>query len=236
MNASDTVTTAPEASTEDATLEAVKDRLRYAVEFLCAVEGHCSDVVRTVYDRSRGLDLGTAPNQRRFDTSFEITAAGKTVVKTGRHEAYSQRAADWLALNLIGLAPDDPEPLDSSNDSDAVKAYKEEIYALAEESTNSINRNTLNKYLRLMGVRELPTQRTFEFQIELAPPSTHATYTTVAYTAEEALTIVQQQLEVDARRLRDGSNRQYAKGLGLAQRPPVEGAELVLIEPAPATA
>lgn len=223
---------AAELSAEDvAAIDAVKQLVRTTAERLCTEEGYCADVFNKVYDASAGLDLGARPRFQYWTAEADLTANGLTIKRSDEVEATSQEHANARMLWNLGFRTPEPPAPDVSGDSEAVKAYKEKIFTLAQNNVKNIGRPVLNKYLRFMGVRELPVKRNFVFQVPLEEPSPFATYTVEAYTEEEALGLATQQVELDNSNLARGERRRYGKGNALANRLPIAGSVPTLVAP-----
>lgn len=191
-----------EATPETATpadVLALKERMRDAVIRACHEDALCDTAVARVW--KSGTDIGRfmkeieRPRQEEF-VNLSYTFSVNGVEKTNSLSyvnGYTEDGAVFAYLRSHGFvaAPtlDDEPMVDASNDSDEVKAGKKIIRDFIEQQKNQveINVSVANKYLRFLGIEELPIRKRFYFELQVeAPKVATVTYFGDGHTEEEA--------------------------------------------------
>lgn len=196
------------------TAEQFIERLKNVAFWLCDVEGYCDTAPSRIF---RAFSLGRLPirDSHSFEIEVSVPTSGgepKILKRSISGYGYTKDNAFGQALQGAGFGKvadnvtldDAPDP---ANDTDEVKELKERARRLAIENNGNISKGTLNKYLRYLGIEELPAISRYTFHIPVEKPPV-LTYHAEAETEEEARAKLQVSLERDNRLVRQGGYRE----------------------------
>lgn len=203
----------PEAPTVN-TVEQFIERLKNVAFWLCDVEGYCDTAPRKIFT---AFNLGRLPNQDSHEFDIEInvpTSDGEPRIlrRSITGFGYTKDLAFARALYGAGFGAvsshitldDAPDP---ANDTDEVKELKERARRLASENNGNIRKAALNKYLKYLGIEELPAISRYIFHIPVEKPPV-LTYQVEAETEEAARAKLQINLTRDNRIVQQGGYRE----------------------------
>ena len=200
-------------------LEDFKRRLRNVGWWLCDIDGHCESATVAVFEE---FDLGDPGNSEETHTlkisissidGVAILPRKKALTITLDGEGYTSEGALIDALIDGGWLHEDdmceffslPDPPDPADDVPEVAALKEFVRQFAADNAGGeVSTTTINKYLRYLGIEELPIDHKFVFKVMTTMP---LTYEVVAASEEEALPLLNQKVEDDNQRTAQGWNR-----------------------------
>lgn len=200
---------------------ALKVKLVEAGTRLCHEHGMCGTAVSILFEPRYGLNLDPSlkPVFSDYTVTATVTVAGREFPTTKTVQAYSQEGAALVYIRQtqgekpLNMTVDNEPEVDTSDDTDEVKAYKATILAFAKrmKDDGSININPLNKMLKFLGIEQIPVRRRFHFDVPVVPPAPIViTYWGEGFTQEEAWAAAQDAIAKDNARLASGRARGYA--------------------------
>lgn len=198
----------------------IKERLLYIADVVCVYDRLCVDVYTNLHSEKYGLGLGPKPQSAFHTVEGTYTLNGKTLPSTREIAAYTARSAELSVLREMGVKnpfeTGGMEPLDASNDSDDVKAYKAAILRVITDSVRAgrIKKTFVNRYLPYLGITPLEGQKRYTYTVEVELPPSEPMPITIQYvvdgnTEAEALTLLDRRMDHDALALVHGY-RDYA--------------------------
>lgn len=210
-----TATSADDQIQAEDAVEALREKIRFVADVLCAYGGLCDEMYTRIFtDTALGLGDNPADNEGEFTVTITGVIGGISFESQQEDvEAYTQRGAELKFLE--GMQVDNPIPEWDRVDRAAVTEtgpigrMLERLLVHAKYATDrgSLLPAELNRYLVYMGAETLKVKRTYTFTVELPMPPRVVEYSAAGFSEEEAHRVAAEFVAADDRRIATGSRR-----------------------------